>query len=57
MGFLKFLLGGFLIVGSLFFGFALLFSTPFLTKVTGGWILWIIDFVAFMSGIYLVRRH
>jgi len=60
MGFLKFVIGGFLIAGSILFGLALLFGAPFAIVGGAGWILvfWgVIDFIAFLGGIYLVRHH
>jgi hypothetical protein len=60
MRFLKFVTGGFLILGSLIFGGLLLLSSPF-AAVGGFWgslIFWgVIDFIAFLSGIYLVIHH
>jgi len=60
MGFIKFLIGCFLIVGSLIFAAFNFFGVP-LAEVTGHWfdvIFWyVIDFIALVGGIYLVRHH
>ena len=60
MGFVKFVIGGFLIVGAVLFGISLLFSMPFVIVWGGGWslVFWaVIAFIAFLGGVYLVRRH
>ena len=60
MGFIKFIIGGLLIAGSLLFGFALLFGGMF-TLVSqpdsmGALVLWgVIDFIVLLAGVYLVR--
>jgi hypothetical protein len=56
--FLKFIVGGFLTLGSFLFGIGLLFSMPFAmtARQSGAWWVWAaIDFFAFLSGIYLMR--
>lgn len=57
MGFLKFLLGVVLIIGSLIFGAAIIFASPFVGS-SGPLAFWaIVTFVALVGGIYLVRHH
>lgn len=60
MGFLKFVLGGFLVLGSIILFIILLFGWPF--AIIGGatWTIafWgVIDFIMFLSGIYLLKSH
>ena len=60
MRFLKFVIGGFLILASVIFGLFLLIGTPFAIGMgeTGSLIFWVvIDFLAFLSGLYLVIHH
>lgn len=60
MGFVKFAIGGFLILGAIVFGISLIFTMPFAIAGGAGWsvIVWgIIAFSAFLGGVYLVRRH
>jgi hypothetical protein len=60
MRFIKFLIGWFLIVGSVIFGFMLAFSAPFVIVGGAGWviILWgVVAFIAFIGGVYLVIHH
>lgn len=57
--FLKFIVGGFLTLGSIVFGMGLLFSMPFAlsAKSSGAFWVWVIvDIFAFLSGIYLMRH-
>jgi hypothetical protein len=57
MRFLKFVTGGFLILGSLILA-PLLFIGAVATDDLGGLILWgAIDFVAFLVGLYLIIHH
>lgn len=58
--FLKFIIGGLLILASFVFGIALLFGGTLSAMVnpgsTGAVVLWgIIDFVVFLTGVYLMR--
>lgn len=58
--FIKFIIGGLLIVGSLLFGFALIFGGIFTLAVRpdslGILILWaVIDFIVFLTGVFLMR--
>lgn len=64
MNFFKFIFGGLLILGSFGFGMMLLIGSPFalMGGTKGFWsliIFGVIDFVVFLSGIYLMRstRH
>lgn len=60
MDFVKFAIGGFLIVGAIVFGISLIFTMPFAVAGGVGWsvIVWgVIAFIAFLGGAYLVRRH
>jgi uncharacterized membrane protein YjfL (UPF0719 family) len=59
--FIKFLIGGLLIAGSLLFGFALIFGGLFTLIARpdslGILIVWgVIDFIVLLIGVYLVRR-
>lgn len=56
--FIKFIIGGILVVGSILFGITLLFSLPFALIGDMGdsvIILGFIDLIALLSGIYLMR--
>jgi len=56
--FIKFIAGGFLIIGSLVFGIGLIFSLPFAMiadQSTALWIWIVIDIFAFLTGVFLVR--
>jgi hypothetical protein len=59
--FIRFLIGGFLILGSLIFGGMLLFPGLIVAAITDSlWILvllGVVDFIAFLGGIYLVIHH
>ncbi len=57
MKFIKFIVGGLMIVGALLFGIALIFGMAFSPADSfGTYVLWgVIDFVIFLTGIYLVR--
>ena len=64
MGFLRFVIGGFLILGSIIFGIMLFTGAAIIEAfgstdgVSGMLIFWgIIDFIAFLGGLYLVSRH
>ena len=61
MRFVKFLIGGALILGSIILFFAILFVGVPSIMFGGSWanfVFWgVIDFVAFMGGIYLVRHR
>ena len=58
--FALFAIGAILVLGSIIFAIALIFSTPFAVVAGAGWIAalwWAIDFIAFIGGVYLVRHH
>ncbi len=61
MAFIKFIIGGLLIAGSLLFGFALIFGGMF-TPISGPdslgvLVVWgVIDFIVLLTGIFLMRR-
>jgi len=58
--FVLFAIGAFLILGSIIFAIALIFGTPFAVVAGAGWVAaiwWVIDFVAFIGGVFLVRHH
>ena len=60
MHFLRFVIGGFLILVSILLFISLVFSMPFVIVSGAGWslVFWgIIDFIAFLGGIYLVIHH
>ena len=60
MRFIRFLIGGFLIVGSIILACFLLFGIGF-AAMTGTWsylIIWaVIDLIAFMGGLWLVSKN
>jgi len=60
MGFIKFLIGCFLIVGSGIFA-VFNFAGVVMAEITGHWfnvIFWyVIDLIAFFGGVYLVRHR
>ncbi|MFI4963516.1 MAG: hypothetical protein ACHP6H_06635 [Legionellales bacterium] len=60
--FLKFIIGGLLVLGSLAFGFMLLIGGTAMTALNpnlfGGVILWgVIDFIVLLTGLYLMKRR
>jgi hypothetical protein len=57
MRFLKFVIGGFLILGSIIFAPIIYFSAA-IADSPGSFILWgAIDFFVFLGGLYLVIHH
>jgi hypothetical protein len=62
MNFLKFIVGGLLVLGAMIFGVFLFLGSFFLLIGGGGWslvIAGVVDFVVLLTGIYLMRssRH
>ena len=60
MAFIKFIIGGLLILGSILFAFGLIFGGTFMMIANpdsfGAIVIWgIIDFVVFLTGIFLMR--
>ena len=56
--FLKFIIGGFLTIGSIVFGVGLIFSMPFAMAAKDSaafWVWVVVDIFAFLSGIFLMR--